>query len=281
METKKAFTLVELLVVIAVIALLMAILLPTLGKAREQARQIACKNNLKTLVLCAHLWSEDHDGWAIAGDWYKVKGQNETESSLLPYIYTKSALKLRKKDTPTDSAPKRKDTSLVCPTAKLTEFFHVDEDFDTTGHERTLTYAANGYITLNLAPFGEGSPGIKGPSDPRTSGGLYGPDNIYWTVHGVTPMIHIRKPAETVFFIDHEYYAAFSWTFDPTKPLSSFPTEYRYKTRWHNLKPGDDYGIGMIGWVDGHCSREPADFAETYEVAGKTKKRWKYYFWEH
>jgi hypothetical protein len=244
----------------------MGVLLPALGKAREQARQIVCRNNLRMLVVGAMAWSEDHSGWAIAGDWFKDPGQNEEESSLLPYI---------------NSSRKRKDSSLVCPSAKHIQFFHVDDEFLTAGNERKFTYAANGYITLNLAPYGEGSPGIQGPSDPMTSGGYKGPKNVYWTVHGVTPMIHIRKPAETVFFIDHEYYAAFSWTFDPTKPLSSFPDDYKYKTRWHNIKSGSDYGIGMIGWVDGHCSKEPADFTEKYKVGDKEKPRWKYYFYDH
>jgi prepilin-type N-terminal cleavage/methylation domain-containing protein/prepilin-type processing-associated H-X9-DG protein len=57
-----AFTLIELLVVIAIIAILMAILMPTLSRAREQGKRGACLNNVKQLALSWNLYADDYEG---------------------------------------------------------------------------------------------------------------------------------------------------------------------------------------------------------------------------
>ena len=56
----QGFTLVELLVVIAIIALLAALLLPSLINAKEKARRVACKSNLRQFILAAHMYGNDN-----------------------------------------------------------------------------------------------------------------------------------------------------------------------------------------------------------------------------
>jgi prepilin-type N-terminal cleavage/methylation domain-containing protein/prepilin-type processing-associated H-X9-DG protein len=66
--SKGGFTLVELLVVIAVIALLMAILLPALTRAREQGKRAVCLQHLRQLMISWLMYADGNDDKIICGD---------------------------------------------------------------------------------------------------------------------------------------------------------------------------------------------------------------------
>jgi prepilin-type N-terminal cleavage/methylation domain-containing protein len=57
---RPAFTLIELLVTVAIIALLLAILIPSLNKARDQAKLVTCMSNLKQFGIAFTLYAADH-----------------------------------------------------------------------------------------------------------------------------------------------------------------------------------------------------------------------------
>src|SRR5256885_5437199 len=61
MTFRRAFTLIELLIVIAIIAILAAILFPVFAQAREKARQATCQSNLKQIGSAFAMYVQDYD----------------------------------------------------------------------------------------------------------------------------------------------------------------------------------------------------------------------------
>jgi prepilin-type N-terminal cleavage/methylation domain-containing protein len=102
---KKGFTLIELMIVIAIIAILAAVLVPNFMRAREASRLTACKSNLKNISTSVETYSNDWDGLYPGG----TAGLSMTEI----------------KDTG-DLATLQKDyiqKTIKCPTAKANYYF--------------------------------------------------------------------------------------------------------------------------------------------------------------
>lgn len=72
-RVRVAFTLVELLVVIAVIALLLAIFVPVIGMARERGQRAVCLSNLRQLTMAWITYAEEHGGKLVFGETFAVR----------------------------------------------------------------------------------------------------------------------------------------------------------------------------------------------------------------
>jgi prepilin-type N-terminal cleavage/methylation domain-containing protein/prepilin-type processing-associated H-X9-DG protein len=102
---RRGFTLIEILIVVAIIGLLAAILFPVFARARESARRASCQSNLKQIMLAVHQYTQDYDEYvppmypkydyaaatdgAASNDPAKIQGSSSegaTASILYPYL---------------------------------------------------------------------------------------------------------------------------------------------------------------------------------------------------
>ncbi|MCA8990111.1 MAG: DUF1559 domain-containing protein [Planctomycetaceae bacterium] len=85
MQKRYAFSLIELIVVIAIIAVLIALLLPAVQSAREAARRTQCKSHLRQIGLALHNYLDAHNRFPPSYV-FSEKGSWSVHGRLLPYI---------------------------------------------------------------------------------------------------------------------------------------------------------------------------------------------------
>ena len=109
---KSPFTLIELLIVIAIVTLLVAILLPSLSRARAVGKKLACMSNTRQLISALTMYAADNAGWLGYSEYHGQGFYSVTELGIL-YLYI-SALDPAKKHT-TSATSARYLTVGVCP----------------------------------------------------------------------------------------------------------------------------------------------------------------------
>ena len=167
MKSRRTFTLVELLVVLAIIAILAALLLPALSQAKEKGYRTQCVNNFKQLAVGIQLYADDHGDQLPGPLWQGIhKNYNNQDATRLPYYIATYMGLPAPQLAPQDALPAR------CPSAAR-HWTAANPGTDPMSRAAPLSYIVSLYVTnindsnIVTQPFGYpfSAPPYKSPDE--------------------------------------------------------------------------------------------------------------------
>jgi len=181
-QRRAGFTLMELLVVLAVLTVLAALLLPVLARAREEGRRVTCLSNLRQIGQAYLLYTQDWD--QRLSHWYLPGPTPPRASSMFPFV----------------TWPPRDESA--GPISVWTEYLQ--------------PYLASTALLHDPSPsWGGPSPGIRLADYALCtwgSGGRGTPETPYWCWAGPPlTLAAVRRPAETAHVMDGATTTQVSW----------------------------------------------------------------------
>ena len=237
-KAKRAFTIVELLVVLAIIGVLAALLLPTLSRAKAKAQTTVCMNNLRQLTMAFHHYVDHYDD-RIMSNFPSTEAGSETEpgwvagvmsfevDGYIPVLKTEATNQVllgTSGSTWTYYAPLSRSYGSIGPFAKDSKIYKCPSDasysiFDGSKEPRVRSYtispAMNSRIVMN-----------------------YNGQNRF------TRLGDVRNAARMMLFIDeHEDTISTGLFRDPG---------YIYTDVWGSLPAARHSGGATLSFVDGH-----------------------------
>lgn len=245
---KSGFTLVELLVVISIIAILLAVLMPALSKAKLQASAIICTTNVRALSMGWFLYTGDNNG-KIVGAHTWLSGPDSKARKRNNFFYDTSAVYADNKENkyttwveiPQAEDGARKDTASTV-------------EFEKLGIERGLLYPYLKKMEVYHCPIdkrflqswknGRGNGGYRSYS---IAGGM---DGYFATIGLRVAKRHsqIRLPAEKYVFVEEYWndsssmypWNAQAWQLNPVGDLWTDPLSVEHGNK------------SILGFADGH-----------------------------
>ena len=230
-----AFTLIELLIVVSIMALLLSILLPGLGRAREQAKAAVCASNVRQLLIANNTYASEYGGRYCAGAvdmatenlqrWYGVRSDTDEgfdpgRGPLSPFLGESGAVRQ------CPAFPR-----FIADTPAAFESGSGGYGYNQAYLGRVLTKLADGNCAVATDDHGELSE-------------------------------RVRRPAETLMFSD----AAFAAKAEGLIEYSF--AEPRFHPEWLTWKARTDPSIHFrhtrkanVGWCDGHVDRRTREFS--------------------
>jgi len=258
MRKRTGFTLVELLVVVGIIALLIAVLLPALNRARASAQQLQCLSNMRQVGMSFRFYASDNDQWLPFGRYEGYQGntgQNISWDDLL--LMGKYGLFRRPLDFDGPQGIRFFATTgiriplLKCPRDPAEDLFF-------SGAWR-ITYGVNGGVSNGSGPFGYGNhTGAFGvtPIPPGAKLDKIGIDTILMTefpapnnaLGGGYGMV--GAPSSQLTF-----------TKTANKPgLHGYLLNYIFADgHGESLRPADTIGGGSLSNPEGTCTKKKGD----------------------
>jgi prepilin-type N-terminal cleavage/methylation domain-containing protein len=188
MNLKRAFTLVEMLVVIAIVGILAALLFSALGGAKARARRIACANNLRQINFGLRMYSDD------SAD--KAPRSPDSKNAYIPNFT--EFKKVMKNYIGLNGTSSPRDTLFACAADSFYyEFTATNQTYIAQSLHDQVTYDYSSYWFNSGTPtrFGTNSPGLSGRN-----------------------ISSVKQPEKTVLVAEMPAFEPWSWH-NPKRPL--------------------------------------------------------------
>jgi prepilin-type N-terminal cleavage/methylation domain-containing protein/prepilin-type processing-associated H-X9-DG protein len=249
----RAFTLVELMVVVAIIGLLAALLLPALGRVRQKARSVQCVNNLRQLYMANQMYASENKGRYCPA----APDINEGLGGRIRWHGVRET-----PDPNSDFDPKKGPLAEYLPDARVKECPVFTE------------YKRRGEVSLAF----ESGTGGYGYNFYYVGGSHY--RNDFLTAPMKTTLdTRVFLPSETIMFAD----AAFPLAQDLIEygflepPYFVTPEQPTGNTAWGYASPSIHFrheGWANVVWCDGHITSEKWEWATPTNFLGGENYRW-------